>query len=149
MRRRPPRSPRTDTLFPYTTLVRSTGRRGHDRRAARGCPAPSSDGVGSRMATAPDLPTHAGNRGRWLGAALLLALVLLAVLRSSAGTRLDSFTIDEPWHVVAGPSYARGEGFSLHPEHPPLVKLWVGASMPADFRLRPRKALAEKADRKS
>src|SRR3546814_6664486 len=26
MRRRPPRSTRTDTLFPYTTLVRSTGR---------------------------------------------------------------------------------------------------------------------------
>src|SRR3546814_6810800 len=27
MRRRPPRSTRTDTLFPYTTLVRSPGRR--------------------------------------------------------------------------------------------------------------------------
>src|SRR3546814_1227256 len=26
-----------------------------------------------------------------------------------------------------------------------LVKLWVGAAMPGDFRLRPRKALAEKA----
>src|SRR3546814_1808692 len=111
----PPRSTRTDTLFPYTTLFRSmrstTGRRGHYRRAARGCPSPSSDGVGSRMATAPDLPTHAGHRGRWLGAAVLLALVLLAILRSSAGTRLDSFTIDEPWHIVAGTSYVRGDGF--------------------------------------
>src|SRR3546814_4136298 len=27
MRRRPPRSTRTDTLFPYTTLFRSSGRR--------------------------------------------------------------------------------------------------------------------------
>src|SRR3546814_1950885 len=101
------------------------------------------------MATAPDLPTHAGHRGRWLGAAVLLALVLLAILRSSAGTRLDSFTIDEPWHIVAGTSYVRGDGFHLNPEHPPLVTLWVGAAMPGDFRLRPRKALAEKAQERA
>src|SRR3546814_6755862 len=123
----------------------TTGRRGHYRRAARGCPSPSSDGVGSRMATAPDLPTHAGHRGRWLGAAVLLALVLLAILRSSAGTRLDSFTIDEPWHIVASTSYVRGDGFHLNTEHPTLVQLWVGEAMPGDFRARPRKALAEKA----
>src|SRR3546814_2074903 len=36
MRRRPPRSTRTDTLFPYTTLFRSCGaRRGLRRSAAR------------------------------------------------------------------------------------------------------------------
>src|SRR3546814_5716533 len=34
MRRRPPRSTRTDTLFPYTTLFRSAGR----RRGCRACP---------------------------------------------------------------------------------------------------------------
>src|SRR3546814_4124468 len=40
MIRRPPRSTRTDTLFPYTTLFRSTGRRpGHG---------PTSCGAGSR-----------------------------------------------------------------------------------------------------
>src|SRR3546814_1872921 len=33
MIRRPPRSTRTDTLFPYTTLFRS-GRAGHDRHLA-------------------------------------------------------------------------------------------------------------------
>ena len=96
------------------------------------------------MATPSDAPPTRG-RDRWLGVALLLALVLLAVLRSWAGTRLDSFTVDEPWHVVAGTSYVRGEGFHLNPEHPPLVKLWVGASMPDSFHLRPPKALAEKA----
>src|SRR3546814_7275687 len=32
MRRRPPRSTRTDTLFPYTTLFRSDQRRQHDLR---------------------------------------------------------------------------------------------------------------------
>ena len=80
----------------------------------------------------------------WPGALLLLALVLLTVLRSHVGTRLDSFTVDEPWHVVAGTHYARGDGFHLNPEHPPLVKLWVGAWMPGDFRLRPAEPLSEK-----
>src|SRR3546814_2850521 len=41
MIRRPPRSTRTDTLFPYTTLFRSPGPRGRDPKAgaeaARGC----------------------------------------------------------------------------------------------------------------
>src|SRR3546814_16352804 len=32
MIRRPPRSTRTDTLFPYTTLFRSIGEAAHDRR---------------------------------------------------------------------------------------------------------------------
>lgn len=84
-------------------------------------------------------------RHRWIGAALLLLLVLLAVLRSWAGTRLDSFTVDEPWHVVAGTTYVRGGGFHLNPEHPPLVKLWAGAFMSDDLRLRPARPLAEKS----
>src|SRR3546814_6543170 len=36
MRRRPPRSTRTDTLFPYTTLFRSRCRRGIQRPRGRG-----------------------------------------------------------------------------------------------------------------
>src|SRR3546814_20897922 len=35
MRRRPPRSTRTDTLFPYTTLFRSVSPRAAGRNAAR------------------------------------------------------------------------------------------------------------------
>src|SRR3546814_12317776 len=35
MIRRPPRSTRTDTLFPYTTLFRSVGRRRHPARVAQ------------------------------------------------------------------------------------------------------------------
>src|SRR3546814_10086331 len=44
MRRRPPRSTRTDTLFPYTTLFRSGGFRpdDRDRRARRASRAPHS-----------------------------------------------------------------------------------------------------------
>ena len=81
---------------------------------------------------------------RWIGIVLLLGLSLLAALRSAAGTQLDSFTMDEPWHVVAGTAYVRGEGFHLNPEHPPLVKLWVGAWMPESFRLPPPAVLHEK-----
>src|SRR3546814_13406852 len=35
MIRRPPRSTRTDTLFPYTTLFRSTGARGASEKTAQ------------------------------------------------------------------------------------------------------------------
>ena len=64
-------------------------------------------------------------------------------------TRLDAFTIDEPWHIVAGTTYAREGDFGLNPEHPPLVKLWVGAAMPDDFRVPPRPALSEKTQERT
>src|SRR3546814_14774973 len=38
MIRRPPRSTRTDTLFPYTTLFRSFQARGHDPQLRRHAP---------------------------------------------------------------------------------------------------------------
>src|SRR5262245_61488566 len=79
----------------------------------------------------------------WRFAALGL-LVALGVARSWYGTRLDSFTIAEPWHVVAGATYVRTGDFHLNPEHPPLMKLWVGAFMPDTFRLRPQEPIAEK-----
>src|SRR3546814_2174416 len=44
MIRRPPRSTRTDTLFPYTTLFRSVGRRA--RQAARRRAAAAAEGQG-------------------------------------------------------------------------------------------------------
>ena len=82
---------------------------------------------------------------RLVGWTLLLALVLLAVGRSHLGTRLDSFTIDEAWHVVAGTSYVRTGDWRLNPEHPPLVKVWVGAFMPPSLLvLRPFEALVDK-----
>lgn len=82
---------------------------------------------------------------RALGCLALLALVALAIWRSHAGTALDTFTVDEPWHVVAGATYARSGDFSLNPEHPPLAKLWVGALMPDTLKLREPIALSEKS----
>ncbi|MBK7596319.1 MAG: phospholipid carrier-dependent glycosyltransferase [Gemmatimonadetes bacterium] len=75
---------------------------------------------------------------------VLLASVLLATARSAVGTRLDSLTVDEPWHIVAGVEYLRTNDFRLNPEHPPLVKLVSAANMPATFTLRPKSALSDK-----
>ena len=91
-----------------------------------------------------------GTRGRspqahrWLSLSLLVLLALLAVGRSALGTRLDSFTVDEPWHIVAGTAYVRGGERHLNPEHPPLVKLWVGEAMPDSFKLGKEPSLREK-----
>src|SRR3546814_5286495 len=54
MLRRPPRSTRTDTLFPYTTLFRSPGQGHSDRAAAR---ASARDPGGDRRRGA-DLPVR-------------------------------------------------------------------------------------------
>jgi hypothetical protein len=82
---------------------------------------------------------------RLAGLALIVLLVALAVLRSGVGTRLDGFTVDEPWHIVAGVSYLRTGDFRLNPEHPPLAKLAAGIAMPDGFRLRPLAPLVEKS----
>ncbi len=84
-------------------------------------------------------------RGWFLAA--LLALAVCAVLRSQAATRLDGFTIDEPYHIVAGASYVRTGDFRLNPEHPPLAKTWVGAALPpSSFELPAFRPLSDKLD---
>src|SRR3546814_15030653 len=56
MVRRPPNATRTGTLFPYTTLFRSTARARDDDTAMlrRRCRPPAGEGAGHR-------PAHAGN----------------------------------------------------------------------------------------
>src|SRR3546814_10265293 len=57
MRRRPPRSTRTDTLFPYTTLFRSAAAREHadmDRAVA----GRADDRASRRAGDAPARPRH-------------------------------------------------------------------------------------------
>lgn len=79
-----------------------------------------------------------------IGWLLLVGLVVLAILRSQAGTRLDSLTVDEAWHIVAGVEYARSGDYRLNPEHPPLSKRMVGAWMPDSFQLRDKTPLSSK-----
>lgn len=99
------------------------------------------------MSTRPaQAKTPDPGRTRALGLMLLIALVLLVILRSQVGTRLDSFTVDEPWHIVAGASYVHTGDWRINPEHPPLTKLWVGALMPSSvLALRPFEPLIDKA----
>lgn len=101
--------------------------------------------IGPTAPTHVDAPEAASRvRHRFVVLSVLLALVLLAVLRSMAGTRLDSVTPDEPWHIVAGVEYHRTGDYRLNPEHPPLVKRWVGAFMPASFLIPPKTLIEEK-----
>src|SRR6266481_9848627 len=61
---------------------------------------------------------------------LAVALIVLGVFRSAWATRLDGFTIDEPWHITAGVAYLRTGEYFLNPEHPPLVKLVAASAVP-------------------
>ncbi|HYU33256.1 MAG TPA: hypothetical protein VEW48_13935 [Thermoanaerobaculia bacterium] len=73
-----------------------------------------------------------------LGLIALVALALFAGGRAWWATRLDGMTLDEPYHIASGVSYVRTGDFRLNPEHPPLVKLWVGAALPrSSFHLQP------------
>src|SRR5580658_11156801 len=77
----------------------------------------------------------------------LLLLVAGAVVRSAIATRLDGFTIDEAYHIAAGVSYVRYGDFRINPEHPPLVKLWVGSVVAAaGFKLEPLRQFTDKPD---
>lgn len=78
--------------------------------------------VASASASAPSLFTIRRN----VFLRLAFILVGLAILRSAISTRLDGFTIDEAYHIAAGVSYVKYHDFRINPEHPPLVKLWVG-----------------------
>ncbi len=73
---------------------------------------------------------------RNLFVAFALLIIGGAIVRSVVATRLDGFTVDEPYHIVAGVSYVKYHDFRINPEHPPLVKLWVGSIIAASgFRL--------------
>ena len=78
---------------------------------------------------------------------LLLLLVGGAIMRSAISTRLDGFTLDEPYHIATGVSYVRYADFRINPEHPPLVKLWAGAFLSVTgFHLSPMHLFADKTD---
>lgn len=88
-----------------------------------------------------------GTRRNTIVFGLLVGLILCGILRSAIATRLDSFDIDEAYHITAGVTYARLGDYRLNPEHPPLVKLWVGMFLtPAIFKTPQLRPLAEKWD---
>jgi tetratricopeptide (TPR) repeat protein len=81
---------------------------------------------------------------------LVLLLVGLGVIRSAIATRLDGFTVDEAYHIAAGVSYVKYGDFRINPEHPPLVKLWVGSVIAATgFALEPLRQFSDKPDERA
>ena len=78
-----------------------------------------------------------------------VGLICLSVVRSAVATRTDGFTIDDAYHITAGVFYAKTGNFNLNPEHPPLVKLWVGANVAKNFKLPPTRQLADKFDERN
>src|SRR5690349_18469501 len=86
------------------------------------------------------------------GPFILLVLLVVggAILRSAIATRLDDFTFDEAYHIAAGASYVQRCDFRINPEHPPLVKLWVGSLMSATgFHLSPFREFHDKFDERT
>jgi hypothetical protein len=57
-----------------------------------------------------------------------VVLTLLGVFLVVDHQRLDSATMDEPFHALAGCEYALSGTYWANLEHPPLVKLLAGAS---------------------
>lgn len=72
-------------------------------------------------------------------------LLLLAVVHTLWSTHLDSFTIDEPYHITAGATYLRWHDYRINPEHPPLIKLVSALAEPASvLHLQPFTPLHDK-----
>jgi hypothetical protein len=79
-----------------------------------------------------------------------LLIICGAIFRSAVATRLDGFTLDEAYHIAAGVSYVRDNDFRINPEHPPLVKLWVGSFISSTgFRLSSLRPFADKYDERA
>ena len=74
-------------------------------------------------------------------------LVAFGILRSVVATRLDGFTLDEAYHIAAGVFYVEHRAFQINPEHPPLVKLWVGSVIASTgFVTKPLRQFSDKPD---
>src|ERR1700730_12128639 len=100
----------------------------------------------SELAEKSELSRLLAMRGR-LFLALLLPLIGGTILHSVLATRLDDYTLDEPYHIAAGVSYVQHGDFRLNPEHPPLIKLWVGSLLSVTgFRLSSLRQFHDKPD---
>ena len=96
------------------------------------------------------VPQRLSGLRKLLFVVVTLLIVCGAVVRSALATRLDGFTLDEAYHITAGVSYVRYADFRINPEHPPLVKLWVGSFMSASgFHLSSLRPFADKSDERA
>src|SRR5262245_13412413 len=79
--------------------------------------------------------------------AAIALIVGFALVRASWTTRLDGFTIDEPWNIVSGVAHARLLDFRLNAEQGPFIYMWAGAMMDeSTLRLPPFRKITDKYD---
>ncbi len=62
------------------------------------------------------------------GSILVAAIVALHAGLALHQARVQSTTYDEPYYAPAGWALLADGASRLNPEHPPAVKLWLGAS---------------------
>jgi hypothetical protein len=100
------------------------------------------------MADIPDPKTSTSPRiSNRIFFTILFLLLSATLIRSIITTRLDSWTQDEDYHIAAGVSYIQRHDFRINPEHPPLIKLWVGAIVSATgFQLSTFREIHDKND---
>ena len=64
-----------------------------------------------------------GKLGVWIWIGFLLLTVAMVWLMWQP-IHEESATVDEPWILGAGYTYCKGMGFRMHPDEPPLAKMW-------------------------
>src|SRR3546814_21131604 len=100
MKRRPPRTTRTDTLFPYTTLCRSI--------ATPECQADFGDPLPLSIASAGDEPTDL-DMPEPFAAQAECGGVVAAILDLFTDTRLEAFAPDIAWGFVNSFHFTAGK----------------------------------------
>src|SRR3546814_19350209 len=121
MIRPPPRSTRTDTLFPYTTLFRSTG--GHCDSG--GLP-PSMD---RKEPSVVDSPEEARRKVRWLhkfGARVIKICATGGVFSLGASVGAPQLTLEEMKAIADAGHMLRSEGRRVGKEGGRKCKIWGG-----------------------
>jgi len=103
--------------------------------------------VGSVFPLSLEQPANSSRMRFGVFTCLVLLLIGLGIVRSAIATRLDGFTLDEAYHIASGVYYVKYGDYRLNPEHPPLVKLWVGSGIAATgFHLDPLRKFSDKPD---
>jgi|SRR6516162_372070 len=120
------------------------------KRASQTAESANVFGQTADLAVAKVRNTNTPRIGMGLFSVVLLLLVAAAIVRSAIATRLDGFTIDEAYHIAAGVYYVRLGDFRVNPEHPPLIKLWVGSFIaPTGFRATTLRSFSDKQDERT
>ncbi len=80
----------------------------------------------------PVMQTRGAGQSRRTGRAAMIVIALAALAGSALAwdhARLDSATMDEPFHALASAEYAMSGTYYANLEHPPLAKLLAGWSL--------------------